>query len=1084
MSSKQNSKNPFIAKDFNELSNKDIVLHSQSKPNKNSQIFNPFINNTNQNQIKNSVNKNDAKENKSQLLFNTTNKNPFLDRINSNDKSNGIIRIQVFKSHVKPHLSMNPAQTEKSEKLKLSKQKTVVKEEQSDNTPLNLNQINAEKIQYKMLIKKIAMQLKKKIRPRTKGFFYMKVIRSEKYMNIVKKIALSLKNKLGIHPPTRGAFGSYIQKEEEMKLQIKEKKEKYKLLIKKIASQLRKRVKLPTCKIIKIYESYRALIKRIALALKKSMKSLNQVPPTPLTDGIQISNDNNVKEQQNIVVEEINNEKCMDIDMTDAINNENEEKKEIINNVIEEENHNEDNNMDIEMDNNNEIKVETPQISQKNIIQTESKKSSQEKNEIKTSTNNQELNMISTMKKKPEEISNNFTFSKMEVLENRDLPNSSECKSPIEESQINKEIPEVKINSEDLIDSNIKEEIHEQEEKIICEEKDAQPEINCEKINHTEKKEEGEREKNQNKNENYLSKSAKNKGEVFKFSLMKKEDFDKFNIIRKKENKSHSKSNIKLNIENLHELFNKITTIENKENIGNINNNLTLQDIETTKANFINQFQLFLSQENIEIINNFPVSTNEKNIYLFQQSNFWYLVMTFLFYKNNNLSFYNILYLLDQYNAWANDKTLELFNSMKARIIDYITSNKSQEVINQFLFMNKLENLDKIFEKFESPLIYPELDAKNKICKEYQEIKVDDINFMYVKKEEKCKCELCTSDAACIQKVCDLNKSRMEIVNNSSIDFLKKEITPEDIIKKNNSCIVFHNNEELFYQGKSEKKSNTIFSKSKTIFDERGRLEFIPQPISISHPTTFVKEEKIENTESNVVNENEKENEDKKINNNEVTPSEFDKNVQEVQEQEKNVDMEMDMEVLSDTSPKKSFKNISKSEKKPTEEEVNIENDIAIKSEGKEPHESEIEKNEEDNSEDETKNIKKEKKSRKGKSRKKNSTKINNKKKKDSITKERKEAEKEDVKDEPKEEEKEEKSVKKKRKSTNRSSLKKNKSKNCVKDEEKEEKEEKAESEIINIGSKSEKKLEMEPNINNSKRKKSKTPNKKKSRKH
>ena len=151
MSSKQNSKNPFIAKDFNEVSNKDIVLHSQSKPNKNSQIFNPFINNTNQNQIKNSVNKNDAKENKSQLLFNTTNKNPFLDRINSNDKSNGIIRIQVFKSHLKPHLSMNPAQTEKSEKLKLSKQKAVVKEEQSDNTPLNLNQINAEKIQYTLV---------------------------------------------------------------------------------------------------------------------------------------------------------------------------------------------------------------------------------------------------------------------------------------------------------------------------------------------------------------------------------------------------------------------------------------------------------------------------------------------------------------------------------------------------------------------------------------------------------------------------------------------------------------------------------------------------------------------------------------------------------------------------------------------------------------------------------------------------------------------------------------------------------------------------------------------------------------------
>ena len=408
---------------------------------------------------------------------------------------------------------------------------------------------------------------------------------------------------------------------------------------------------------------------------------------------------------------------------------------------------------------------------------------------------------------------------------------------------------------------------------------------------------------------------------------------------------------------------------------------------------------------------------------------------------------------------------------MKARIIDYITSNKSQEVINQFLFMNKLENLDKIFEKFESPLIYPELDAKNKICKEYQEIKVDDINFMYVKKEEKCKCELCTSDAACIQKVCDLNKSRMEIVNNSSIDYLKKEITPEDIIKKNNSCIVFHNNEELFYQGKSEKKSNTIFSKSKTIFDERGRLEFIPQPISISHPTTFVKEEKTENTESNAVNavnENENTNEDKKINNDEVIPSEFDKNIQEVQGQEKNVDMEMDMDALSDNSPKKSFKNISKSEKKPTEEEVNIENDIAIKSEGKEPHESEIEKNDEDNSEDETKNIKKEKKSRKGKSRKKN-----NNKKKESISKNEGKDFENDENEEQKEEEKKDKSVKKKRKSTNRSSLKKNKSKICAKNEENEEKEETYESEEINFGNRSEINLEVDSISNNSIKKKS-----------
>ena len=50
--------------------------------------------------------------------------------------------------------------------------------------------------------------------------------------------------------------------------------------------------------------------------------------------------------------------------------------------------------------------------------------------------------------------------------------------------------------------------------------------------------------------------------------------------------------------------------------------------------------------------------------------------------------------------------------------------------------------------------------------------------------------------------------------------------------------------------------------------------------------------------------------------------------------------------------------------------------------------------------------------------------------------------------------------------------------------EEKEEKEEKPEYGDMTLGSKSEKKLENEPIINNSKRKKSKTPNKKKSRKH
>ena len=49
----------------------------------------------------------------------------------------------------------------------------------------------------------------------------------------------------------------------------------YILLVKRIASQLKKRIKFPSCKIIKIYQPYRTLILRIAQAIKLSAKNMN-----------------------------------------------------------------------------------------------------------------------------------------------------------------------------------------------------------------------------------------------------------------------------------------------------------------------------------------------------------------------------------------------------------------------------------------------------------------------------------------------------------------------------------------------------------------------------------------------------------------------------------------------------------------------------------------------------------------------------------------------------------------------------------------------------------------------------------------
>ena len=53
------------------------------------------------------------------------------------------------------------------------------------------------------------------------------------------------------------------------------KNEKYKLIIKKLAKNLKNRKKLPQCKIFKFFLSYRTLILRIAKGLKKTAKNLN-----------------------------------------------------------------------------------------------------------------------------------------------------------------------------------------------------------------------------------------------------------------------------------------------------------------------------------------------------------------------------------------------------------------------------------------------------------------------------------------------------------------------------------------------------------------------------------------------------------------------------------------------------------------------------------------------------------------------------------------------------------------------------------------------------------------------------------------
>ena len=65
------------------------------------------------------------------------------------------------------------------------------------------------------------------------------------------------------------------KKENPNKRKDNDKCSNYKLLIERIAKQLRQRIRLPTCKIIKVYQPYRTLIMRIAEGIKKSAKNYN-----------------------------------------------------------------------------------------------------------------------------------------------------------------------------------------------------------------------------------------------------------------------------------------------------------------------------------------------------------------------------------------------------------------------------------------------------------------------------------------------------------------------------------------------------------------------------------------------------------------------------------------------------------------------------------------------------------------------------------------------------------------------------------------------------------------------------------------
>ena len=306
--------NPFLSANISFLQNQNL---NRTNLNQNQQLFN--IIQEKQEKIKDQNATKIMDHNKFTTIVNSSfsnnignvNNTPIITNININRNSS--YKIQLFKSPIK------------SEEKASSKNEIIENNVQI----INLNHNKNKNENYKKLIKRIAIQLKKRIKKPTKGFFY-------KYIN-------------------------------------QEKEKQYKTLIKKIATQLKKRIKFPTSKIIKIYESYIILIKRIAYALKTSInkrKNKIQKMKEKKENDIDLNMDI-IEEDKNEVVKKSKsknskNSKNIKIDMTLLKKNDTENDMKLaednIMNIINE------NNQELNQNHDTNINLSNFEISKSNFV--------------------------------------------------------------------------------------------------------------------------------------------------------------------------------------------------------------------------------------------------------------------------------------------------------------------------------------------------------------------------------------------------------------------------------------------------------------------------------------------------------------------------------------------------------------------------------------------------------------------------------------------------------------------------------------------------------------------------------------------
>ena len=274
-----------------------------------------------------------------------------------------------------------------------------------------------------------------------------------------------------------------------------------------------------------------------------------------------------------------------------------------------------------------------------------------------------------------------------------------------------------------------------------------------------------------------------------------------------------------LNIDNINKITSNVISneinIDNNEDIESILSHKYDTNTTEEQISFSNKFNLFLSKNNILNQANIPSSIDEKGQNYLKQSIFWekyiqYIYINFLI-NNTKISLYTFIQIIEQYFIWCENTNFEEFKKL---ILDIISKIYNQQEISQFLTMNKINNFDELFNKYE---IF--MRKVNKI--NYRDYKYGKEIEIKLDNKDGCNCDLCKNENACRRKMSQINKNLITGVNIESISYDGINVKNKDI---NNNLST--NNYQITYEGKNK---NPKFSKSKTLYSFETVYKYIPK---------------------------------------------------------------------------------------------------------------------------------------------------------------------------------------------------------------------------------------------------------------